>query len=147
MGALSWYYFLPYNPNVVQALHFLRKREFDAGRYFPAMPILDFPINPRSPSPGPSHASIEQAMRAAGETGTRSIIDMTAINSHRGRGILVELSTNKLFELYGSRFPTHEMVEQNMDFFTQIDRGEGVFFTVYEGDTPLELFFAGYSYD
>ena len=39
------------------------------------------------------------------------------------------------------------MVEDNMDFFEEIERGQGVCFVVYASDRPSEIFFAGYSFD
>ena len=145
MGAQPWYYFVPYNPDPTKALNALREREFKAGRYYPVLRTLDFHASPFGPGAG--HSSIEQAVRAAGETGTRSIMDMTAIDTNHRPGILVELSSIRLVQLYGSTIPTHEMVVSNMDFFSDLDRGQGVFFTVFAEDKPTELFFAGYSYD
>ena len=59
----------------------------------------------------------------------------------------VPLSTHVLESLYGTAAPTREMVEENMEFFNDIDRGECVYFTVYKDGEPDELFFAGNSYD
>jgi hypothetical protein len=39
------------------------------------------------------------------------------------------------------------MVEQNMDFLDDIDRGHGVSIILYKDGKPDEIFFAGYSYD
>jgi len=39
------------------------------------------------------------------------------------------------------------MIEQNMDFLDDIERGEGVYFIVYKEGNPSEIFFAGFSYD
>jgi hypothetical protein len=39
------------------------------------------------------------------------------------------------------------MVERNMGFFEDIDRGEGVYIVIYKNGAPDELLFAGYSFD
>ena len=52
-----------------------------------------------------------------------------------------------MLELYGTDKPTKDMVVRNMDFFNEIERGQGVYLIVYSGDKPSEILFAGYSYD
>jgi hypothetical protein len=39
------------------------------------------------------------------------------------------------------------MIERNMDFFENIDRGQGIYIAVYRNGQPYEIFFAGYSFD
>jgi len=39
------------------------------------------------------------------------------------------------------------MIEQNMDFLDDIERGEGIYVIVYKEASPSEIFFAGFSYD
>jgi hypothetical protein len=39
------------------------------------------------------------------------------------------------------------MIEQNMELFEGIDRGQGVYTIAYKYGKPNELFFAGYSFD
>jgi hypothetical protein len=39
------------------------------------------------------------------------------------------------------------MVEANMDFLEEVERGHGVVITLYRDDKPDELMFAGYSFD
>jgi hypothetical protein len=74
MGGHPCYYFVPYEEDIGAALQKLRKREFEAGRYNPAIPFLDFPIGPASPAPGKQHSSIQQALDASDADGTRSIL-------------------------------------------------------------------------
>jgi hypothetical protein len=38
-------------------------------------------------------------------------------------------------------------VEESPDFPDAVDRGTGVYVILYEGDSPSEICFAGYSYD
>jgi hypothetical protein len=39
------------------------------------------------------------------------------------------------------------MIEQNMEFFEDIERGQGIYIVVYKAGRPDEIFFAGYSCD
>jgi hypothetical protein len=59
MGGEPWFYFVPYQADINNALQELRRSEFKAGRYNPVPPFLDFPINAGAPEPGAQHASIE----------------------------------------------------------------------------------------
>ena len=61
MGGHAWTYFVPYQPDILAAMLALRRREFEAGRYNPA---VRFPMDRNAPSPGAQHASIEAALEA-----------------------------------------------------------------------------------
>ncbi len=55
-----------------------------------------------------------------------------------------------LLELFGTTKPTREMVEDDggYEVFESIEeRGQGVYFLVYEDDRPAGIYFAGYSFD
>src|ERR1700737_5469816 len=113
MGGHAWFYFVPYQPDILGALHALRRREFEAGRY---NPVVRFPMDPNAPSPGAQHASIEEALEASDADGTRSILDMERIGESPASGVMVPLPLELLDELYGAQKPTRKMIEQNMDF-------------------------------
>ncbi len=147
MGGHPYYYFVPYEPDISKALEALRKREFEAGRYNPVLMFPEFPIGPDSPRPGPAHRSIAEALEASDADGTRSILDMERVGPKPDFGVAVALTNEKITELFNTGQPTREMVEQNMDFFAEIERGNGVCFVVFAGGKPAEIFFAGYSYD
>ena len=51
MGAHPYWYTVNYHPDFDAALNELREREFQAGRYNPAMNFIEFPITPTSPEP------------------------------------------------------------------------------------------------
>ena len=36
---------------------------------------------------------------------------------------------------------------ENMEFFEEIERGQGIYIVVYKDDSPSEILFAGISYD
>jgi hypothetical protein len=147
MGAHPYFYFVPYQPDTNAALQELRAREFRAGRYNPVIPFLNFPIDPNSPSPGAQHASIAEAFEDADADGTRSILDLERIATEPDFGAVVPLGADVLEELYGTSQPSRAMVEVNMDFFEDIERGQGIYLVVYKEGRPDEILFAGYSYD
>jgi hypothetical protein len=87
-----------------------------------------------SPAAGAQHASIEEALEASDADGTRSILDMERIGQTPSLGVVVPLPLDQLEELYGTQQPTRKMIEQNMEFLDDMERGEGVYLIVYEGE-------------
>jgi len=144
MGGHAWTYFVPYQADILAAMQALRRREFEAGRYNPA---VRFPMDRNAASPGAQHTSIEAALEASDADGTRSILDMERIAQTPDLGVVVPLPLEQLEELYDTQHPTRNMIEQNMDFLDDIERGEGVYIIVYKEGSPSEIFFAGFSYD
>jgi hypothetical protein len=132
MGAEPWEYFVPYEEDIQAALEKLRQREFEAGRF-----------NRSELSP----ESIAEALENGDAEGTRSILDITDVSESPEVCAVCPLSEERLMELYGSDQPTREMIEANMDFFEEIERGQGVYIIVYKGKKPSEIFFGGYSFD
>jgi len=147
MGAHPYYYFVEHQPDVEAALQDLRQREFQAGRYNPVQPFPDFPVCPDSPSPGAKHRSIDEAREDADEDGTRSILDIEAVSDIPGLCVAAPFGKEELERYFGTDHPTKEMVSRRLNFLTTIERGHCIHFTVFEGDQPSELFFAGYSFD
>lgn len=147
MGAHPYYYFVKYQDDADKALQELRQSEFAAGRYNPVTPFLDFPVSTNSPAPGAQHDSIEEAMEASEEDGTRSILDLQTVGDDLDFCVACRLPEERLLELFDTTQPTHEMIEQNMELFEDLERGHGVYTIAYKNDKPDELFFAGYSFD
>ena len=147
MGGESWFYFVPYQADVIGALQALRRREFQAGRYNPATPFLEFPVDAGTSGPGAQHASIEEAIEDADADGTRSILDMERISAEPDYGAVTPLSDEALIDLFGTTKPTREMLESSDELFESLERGQGVYVVAYQDDKPSELFFAGYSFD
>jgi hypothetical protein len=148
MGGHIYFYYVPYESDVNKALQSLRKREFEAGRYNPVVPFLEFsPGAPLTTSPGKQHASIEEALEASDADGTRSILDIERIAERPDFGVAVRLPSNRLIELYNTDQPARQMVNENMDFFEGIERGQAIYFVLFQDGKPSELFFAGMSYD
>lgn len=147
MGAEPWFYIVPYQESISNALHELRQREFAAGRYNPVIPTLEFPIGPHSPCPGPEHPSIQKAIEASMESGTRSVLDIERLSNEPDYLAVCPLQKDKLLQLYGTTKPTREQVETNLAFFEIIERGQDIYLLLYEDEEPTELIFAGCSFD
>ncbi len=147
MGASPYFYFVNYQPDVNAALQELREREFRAGRYNPVMPFPPFPVGPQSPAPGAEHDSIAEALEDSDADGTRSILDLDHIADEPDFGAVTPLPEEILEDLYDTTQPTRAMIEGNMDFLEDIDRGQGIYIIAYKGGQPSEIFFAGYSFD
>ena len=124
MGAEPWSYFVPYRDDIEAAFEDLKQREFEAGRYFKP----DWPI--RSPK------TIDEAVASFEEyEGTHSVLDTIGV---------VPLTPEQLIKLFGTESPSREMVEANDGYHELLDVEFGICIVVYEGDSPSELFFAGY---
>ena len=147
MGAHPYWYTVKYRPDVDAALEDLREQEFQAGRYNPVMPFIDFPLTPASPAPGPGHRTIADAFADADADGTRSILDIMGIGDEPNFGVACPLAPEVLQSLYGTTRPTLAAVEGNMEFLADVERGQAVYVVCYTNGAPSELLFAGYSYD
>lgn len=159
MGAVPYFYFVKYQSDIDTALQELRYNEFMAGRYNPVVSFPEFPVDSDSSCLGAGHSSIQEAIDAADADGTRSILDLkfaiakekntlsAGLTNDIGYSVAIPLDDEFIEELYGTRKPEHWMIEDNMDFFDFIDRGQGIYIIVYKNDEPYEIFFEGYSYD
>jgi hypothetical protein len=147
MGGHPWWYLVPYQSDIEGALAQLKEREFEAGRYNPAIRFPPFPLTPDSPAPGPRHATIEEALDSSAEDGTRSILDMVSISDTTDYQVVSPLNELKLIELFGTTHPSRAQVETSDTLFEILERGKGVYLVVYEEGQPSEIFFAGYSFD
>ncbi|MGA2127528.1 MAG: hypothetical protein ABSG76_15405 [Xanthobacteraceae bacterium] len=169
MGASSYFYFTPYQDDLDAALQALREKEFEAGRYDPAMQMAEppsymflfaFPPDDRVPGPGPQHASIEDALEAAAESGTRSILDIMSIAHEPEYSAACPLPSAELEALFGTDEPSRDLVDEVLVkgrrllgrdpdklFWDRIERGQGRYIVVYDGAEPDEIFFAGMSWD
>lgn len=132
MGAEPWDYFVPYEPNIQSALDKLRQREFRAGRY-------------RGAELSPS--SIEEAIENADADGTGSILDITTVADEPDFCTVCPLPDDALEDLFGTTQPTRQMIEENLDFYEEIERGQGVYIIAHKDGKPSEIFFGGYSFD
>jgi hypothetical protein len=140
----QWFYFVPYQTDISLALASLREREFRSGRYNPVVPYPQFPISQTSPSPGPQHSSIQDALIASvGVGGTRSILDVNRVSDEPLLGAVAPLSSQDLLKIYATCEPSREMIEKNMNFLHDLDVGQGVYIISYRDGQPSEIFFGG----
>ena len=86
-------------------------------------------------------------MANVSEDGTRSILDLDHVSEFPEFCAVAPLEYEELESLYGTAQPTRQMVERNMDFLENVERGHGVYIILYKDDQPDEVFFAGYSFD
>src|SRR5262249_12232472 len=93
--------------------------------------------------PGP----IEQAVSNMEADGTASILDIDHVADEPEFCAVAPLPNEALLRLFGTDMPTRAMVETNLDFYEDIERGQGVYIVVYQNDNPAEIFFGGYSFD
>lgn len=150
MGAEPWSSIVPYQADIAAALEASQAEEFAANRY-----RINDPDNPP--------ATIEKAREQSEADGTCSVLDMLGVidtphevkDGHVKDGLhaygnlcmVAPLSAAQLTQLYGTEKPTRRMVLNDDEIYQWIDRGLGVFVVVHEGETPTEIFFAGYSFD
>jgi hypothetical protein len=148
VGGEPYYYFVPYQKDIGAALQALRRREFEAGRYNPATPFPSryFPLGPQSPAPERQHDSIEEALEDSDADGTRSILDIERVADTADFAVSARLPHEVLVSLYGTSRPGRLQVE-DMAFLEDIERGHCIYLVLYDGETPTEILFAGYSYD
>ena len=150
MGAEFWSYFVPYQPDIRAALALLREQEFRAGRFYQPPEItpgfLGRLLGRRPARLGPP-TSMRDALRIAGATGTRSILDIERIADRPDCGAVTPLSAEELRSLFGTEQPNRNAVEQSEALLERIERGQGVFVITYERGSPSGIFFAGYSFD
>src|SRR5260370_39511436 len=141
MGGHYYYYFVPYQEDVNSALQALRKQEFEAGRYNPAIPFPfdDWPSQTLGTAQGAKHASIEGALEDSEADGTRSILDMERVGTRAGFGVVVQLSSDKLMDLYEPTRPSHQLMKENLCFFKHIELAPSTHTVVYKDDRPSEL--------
>ncbi|HZZ42353.1 MAG TPA: hypothetical protein VFE58_05415 [Tepidisphaeraceae bacterium] len=132
MGAMPWSYFVPFESSVGAALQKLRQHIFKTGEF------RGSELKPATP---------EEAVENMEADGTASILDIVQVSESPDFCSVCPLPTVQLETLFGTAQPTREMIESNMDFYDDIERGQGIYIVVYKFNKPEEYFFAGYSFD
>jgi hypothetical protein len=136
---------VPYDQDVRRALEDLRRREFEAGRYYPVVRLM-YSADPYLSfvHPGPRHSSAAQAVAEAGELGTRSILDIHDVTPEPAVGAAAPLGERTLREVFDSPRPSRTTVEEHVaELLEDIGPGQCGYLVVYDGDAPSELFFVG----
>jgi hypothetical protein len=150
MGGHFWSYSVPYQDDICAALEALREQEFRAGRFWqPAevQPGFFGRLLGRGSSKPRRPASIREALKISDTTGTRSILDMDRVTDTPELGAVSPLRPQTLRELFGTEQPTLDAIEKSDEFIDRLERGQGVYITLYQQGKPEQIYFAGYSYD
>jgi hypothetical protein len=144
MSGEPYWYVVPYD-EPQRALDALREREFRAGRYYP---VVAFPAQERSAEPGAQHGSIAEALEAAQETGTRSILDIARIGATQEYCEAAPFDDEELLDLCDTLRPSRELALERMsELLDCADRGMARYLLLYVGERPSEILFLGYSFD
>ena len=169
MGASGWSYFVAYEADIGAALERLKRDVFERGDY---LLLDDWSLwaeadqriaagenskvvqaerkAKRDELPRPS--SIAELFEWNMESGTHSILDMTkGIANAPEFGAVSPLTEAQLITAFGTTQPTHARVgawaEPGTPLIELRRRWEGLYLIVYDGDSPTELYFAGFSGD
>jgi hypothetical protein len=148
MQARPYWYLVPYADDIQAVLDQLRQREFQAGRYHPVMPLLDF-VEPAFSRQyrAAQHDTIEDAIMDADEEGTRSILDIHALALRADFGVAAPMPRAALLELYGTDCPTEEAVRANKDFLQWAAPAQCVYIVCHDNEgRPVSVLFAGRSF-
>jgi hypothetical protein len=132
VGAHPYRYVVAYSENPRAALERLRQTVFEQGQYHGAE------NRPRTP---------EEALEASGETGTRSILDITRIGDRPDFGCAAPLTPAELERYFGTATPTVGMVEECDPLWEELERGKARYVVTYEEGVPRSIVFVGYSFD
>lgn len=123
---------MPYQEDVQAALDELRRDVFARGAYYGAR---------RKPK------SIPAALEAAGESGTRSILDIERVTSEPDYCRAAPVEERDLERYFGTTTPTVAQVRDCDEFWDELERGKARYVVTYDEGRPKEIFFAGYSFD
>ncbi len=131
MGGHSYRYVVGFDQDLQAALDRLRADVFRRGDYYGA---------------DPRHRSAEAAVKTSGETGTRSILDITKVQAKPDYCRAAPLTRAELIRYFGTEEPTLATVEDCEAFWMDLERGMARCVVVVDGGTK-KLLFAGYSFD
>jgi hypothetical protein len=143
MGASGWSYWVPYEADLQSALEKLRARVFAEGSYFKGWGEYEV----KSP------ASIEDLFDQMGELGTitegtHSILDMDSVGVESEHGVLCPLTDEELVAKFGTTKPSRAQIEAEESALQSWRyRWEGTYVVAYDGESPTEILFVGFSGD
>jgi len=132
VGAHPYQYVVDYQEDPRAALAELRHAVFQGGAYHGVT------RGARTP---------EEALKRAGETGTRSILDIERIAPRPDYGCAAPLTGEEVQRYFGTTMPTVAMIEQCDRLWNDLERGMARYLVAFEQDRPRHLVFIGYSFD
>lgn len=106
---------------------------------------------------GTVQAAMDAVLRESNDSGTKSVLDMIRVTSEPNTCAVCPLTEEELCEIFSTNQPSHEVLENILlnetepesceSFWDSIGRGEGRYVIIYESGQPVELFFAGFTFD
>jgi hypothetical protein len=147
LGADVYYHFVPYHKDVEVALQRLRQQEFEAGRYNGALPRLRLHSETSDGKMFGGHRTIDEAREAGGDSGTGSILDIDHLADEPAYCAAAPVPESTLRRLYGTTKPTHAMLQVQMDFIDDLDRGQCLYTVAFKNGKPDEILFVGLTFD
>jgi hypothetical protein len=132
MGGVPYEYVVDYQFNVKAVLEQLRQDVFASGEYHGAE------RKPRTP---------EKALEAAGEDGTRSILDILRIAPEPDYCAAAPLTPDEYQRYFGTGKPTLDAIRGCDALWEELERGMARYVLAYEGNRPTKIVFVGYSFD
>jgi len=171
MGASHWEYRVPYRPDVAAALDALRWQAYRDGDYYQVEPDSTLEMSEddyRATLPGngddndigtflldewrkakkrPAVDSPDTLLANQPESGTHSIIDMmNGVSEAAAFGTVSPLTEAELLDCFGTLKPSGDQVAEGASLGGR-HGWEGAYVISYEGETPMEIHFFGYSGD
>jgi len=131
MGGHPYRYVVDYDDDLQAALNRLREEVFRKGDYYGAE------RKPKSP---------EAAVKASGDTGTRSILDITKVQAKPDYCRAAPLTRDEMLRYFGTDQPSLASVEAAEDFWMDLERGMARCVIVSDAGVR-KILFAGYSFD
>jgi len=131
VGGYPYKYVVDYEPDLQAALDRLRADVFRRGDYYGAEQ------KPKSP---------EAAVKASGDSGTRSILDITRVQAKPDYSRAAPLTHDELLRYFGTDEPSLTVVEDCEPFWMDLERGMARCLVVTDAGVK-KLLFAGYSFD
>jgi len=131
MGGHPYSYVVDYDDDLQAALNRLREEVFRKGDYYGAE------LKPKSP---------EAAVKASGDTGTRSILDIAKVQAKPDYCRAAPLTQDEMLRYFGTDQPSLASVEAAEPFWMDLERGMARCVIVWEAGVR-KILFAGYSFD
>lgn len=86
-------------------------------------------------------------MALAGETGTRSILDIERVSTRPALRCATPLTPQEVVRYFGTHSPTVTMIEQCDQLWEDLERGMARYLVTYDQGVPRHIVFVGYSFD
>lgn len=165
MGASSWSYIVPYQIDISRAFQELKESVFRKGEYYTEAKflagmekVMQERLSPESfhhfqetktqLQNQPSPATIQELLQMNGNSGTHSIIDMEGVSITPEFGKVTPFSPQDLIDLFNTDKPTREMAEEKLsEIQERCEIWQGIYFIVFQNNSPSEILFAGISGD